>query len=40
MAQTSNRIMWPTHKAKAAYRKAKKNANLPTGPIIRNGGGN
>lgn len=35
MAQTSNRILWPTHKAKAAARKAKKSANLPTGPIVR-----
>lgn len=35
MAQSSNRILWPTHKAKAANRKAKKSANLPTGPIVR-----
>jgi hypothetical protein len=37
MAQSSNRILWPTHKAKAAARKAKKAANLPTGPIVRGG---
>lgn len=37
MAQTSNRILWPTHKAKAAARKAKKNANLPTGAILKGG---
>jgi len=35
MAQSSNRILWPTHKAKAAARKAKKARNLPTGPIIK-----